>query len=202
MIEVICFDLDGVYFIDGKKNFIANLVKLGVSEEKVREVFFRSDKMNKEYKIGLIGNKEFWSWALREWNLSMTIQEIVDLMISGYEVNQPVIELVKKLRSVGYKTAVCSNNFPARVNGLNKRFRFLSNFNIVVFSYEVGVLKPDKRIFEELIKRAGVKPEEIVYSDDDPEKLKGAEELGIKTFVYQGFDQFCRELRKLGVKIS
>jgi len=36
MIKVICFDLDGVYFVRGKENFIADLGKLGVSEEKAR----------------------------------------------------------------------------------------------------------------------------------------------------------------------
>lgn len=202
MIKVICFDLDGVYFINGKKNFIANLVKLGVSEERAREIFLKSDKMNKEYKAGLIGDNEFWKWALKEWELRITPKEIIDLMISGYKVNQPAAKLVKELRSKGYKTAICSNNFPARVNGLNKRFGFLSKFDVATFSYEVGALKPDKRIFEELTKRAGVEPREIVYSDDDPRKLKGAEELGIKTFVYQNFGEFCRGLRKLGVKVS
>lgn len=200
MIKVVCFDLDGVYFIKGKMKFITNLVKLGVPEEKALRVFFKSDRVNKEYKAGLIGDKEYWTWALKEWGLKMTPKEIIDLMISGYEVNQPAANLVEALRDRGYKTAICSNNFPARVNGLDKRFNFLSNFDVVVFSYEVGVLKPDKRIFEELIKKAQVKPEETAYSDDDETKIKGATELGIKTFIYQNFSQFREELRKLGIR--
>ncbi len=201
MVKVICFDLDGVYFLKGKENFIANLVKLGVSEEKAKEVFFQSDKMNKEYKAGLIGDREFWSWAIREWKLSMGPKEVINLMISGYEINQPAVELVRKLKSNGYKTAVCSNNFPARINGLNERFDFLKDFDVIVLSYKVGVLKPDRGIFEELIKKSNVKPEEIVYSDDSKDKLSGAESLGIKTFVYHNFSRFCRELKRLGVRI-
>jgi putative hydrolase of the HAD superfamily len=202
MIRVVCFDLDGVYFIKGKKNFITNLVKLGVPEKKAIEVFFKSDRMNNEYKTGLISDKEFWTWALKEWRLKMAPKEIIDLMISGYEVNQPAANLVERLRVNGYKTAICSNNFPARVKGLDKRFHFLANFNVVVFSYEVGVLKPDKGIFEELIKKSQVKPEEIAYSDDDETKIKGATELGIETFIYQNFNQFYRELKKLGVRLG
>ncbi|HUW22104.1 MAG TPA: HAD-IA family hydrolase [Candidatus Bathyarchaeia archaeon] len=202
MIKVVCFDLDGVYFINGKKKFLANLVERGVAEEKARSVFLESDKMNKEYKAGLIEDEEYWQWALKEWNLKMSPKGIVDLLLSGYEVNLPAAQLVKKLRLENYQTATCSNNFPARIEGLNQRFGFLEDFDIAIFSYEVGVLKPAQMIFKELIARSGVGPEEIVYSDDDPEKIKGATDLGIKTFVYQDFEQYCRVLRKLKVNID
>ena len=202
MIKVITFDLDGVYFLNGKENFITNLVKLGVSEDKAKEVFLKSDKMNKEYKTGLISDEEFWTWALKEWGLAINPSEIINLLISGYQINQAAVELAKKLRSHGYQTAICSNNFSARVNGLNQKFNFLADFDVVIFSHEIGILKPDKRIFEALIKKSQTNPDQIAYSDDDPEKLKGAIELGIKTFVYQNFNQFCRELRNLGVKIG
>ncbi len=199
MIKVICFDLDGVYFLNGKENFIANLVKLGVAEDKAKEVFLKSDKMNKEYKTGLIGDEEYWQWAIKEWGLTMSVDEIIDLLISGYEINEKAADLAKQLLALGYKTSICSNNFPARINGLNKRFDFLKYFDVAVFSYEVRVLKPDKKIFQELIKRCLVEPSEIIYSDDDAGKLIGAQELGIKTFVYENFEQFCGEIKKLGV---
>lgn len=46
MIKAITFDLDGVYFVNGKSNFISNLVKIGVSEDEVKRVFLKSDEMN------------------------------------------------------------------------------------------------------------------------------------------------------------
>jgi putative hydrolase of the HAD superfamily len=201
MIKVICFDLDGVYFINGKKNFIANLVSRGVTEEEAIRVFLKSDQMNQQYKTGRINDEAYWSWAAKQWGLNLSPQELIDLMIAGYEVNQPAAALVKKVREEGYKTAICSNNFPARINGLNKRFNFLADFDVVVVSYEVGVLKPDQKIFETLIEKSGVKPGEIVYSDDDAGKIEGATKLGVKTFVYEDFDQFCQELKKLGLRI-
>jgi putative hydrolase of the HAD superfamily len=84
---------------------------------------------------------------------------------------------------------------------LQLKFQFLDDFDTKVFSYEVGFLKPDKRIFQELVKRSGVKPEEILYSDDCEEKLTGAKEIGIQTFVFRDFDQFMAELKTQGVNI-
>ena len=42
MIKAITFDLDGVYFPNGKANFIKALVNLGVAEDEAKRVFFRS----------------------------------------------------------------------------------------------------------------------------------------------------------------
>lgn len=94
MIKGITFDLDGVYFINGKANFIADLVKLGVPEEKAVSVFLKSDRMNKLYKVGKMTDEEFWLWALNEWDLKMSFEEVVNLLVKGYEINKPVIEFI------------------------------------------------------------------------------------------------------------
>jgi len=201
MIKAITFDLDGVYFPKGKKEFLNSLISLGVSRKNAEEVFF-GDRMNKEYKLGKLTDDEFWSWAIKQWKLDLTPGEVIALMIKGYEVDKKVDELVKKCRENGYKTLVCSNNFPARISGLQKRFGFLKNFDIAVYSYEIGIAKPNSGIFKELVKRSKVKPEEIIFADDDSEKISGAKEIGIQAFIYEGFDKFIKELEELGVKLT
>jgi len=201
MIKAITFDLDGVYFIKGKSNFLNSIVKLGVEKKDAEKVFF-GDKMNKKYKLGKLRDEEFWNWAIKEWGLNISVNEVIDLMIKGYEVNNKVEEVVKKVRKNGYKTLICSNNFPARIKGLQKRFKFLNNFDIAVYSYEVGISKPDKRIFQKLVSQSGVNPQEIVFADDDIEKISGAKEVGVQAFVYEGFDKFVEKLKELGVNLS
>ncbi|NMB70291.1 HAD family phosphatase [candidate division WWE3 bacterium] len=199
MIKAICFDLDGVYFLNGKTNFINSLKYLGVSENEAKRVFLKSDQMNKQYKLGKMSDEEFWAWALKEWNLSLSVKEIVDLLITGYEINREAVDYVRRLRARGYKTVICSNNFPARIIGLQHKFGFLEDFDVVVLSYEVGFDKPNKEIFRELIRKANVPPDQIVYSDDDPDKMGGARELGINTFVYTDFVAFVEHLQSLNV---
>ncbi len=202
MIKGITFDLDGVYFINGKSNFIASLVKLGVSEDEAKRVFLKSDQMNKLYKNGKMTDDAFWTWALSEWKLKMSVKEMVKLLIDGYETNPPVLEVLHKVRKNGYKTLVCSNNFKARMNGLHERFGFLDDFDTVVYASEVGASKPDKKIFQALIDRSGLKGEEIVFADDNNDNLAGARELGIKTFFYEGFDKFVEDLKSVGINLN
>lgn len=201
MIKVITFDLDGVYFPNGKTNFISALGKMGVSEDEAKRVFLKSPQMNQEYKNGKTSDEQFWSWAIQEWKLNTNWQNIVKLMIDGYDVNENIVAIVKDLRSKGYKTAICSNNFPARVNGLQEKFGFLDNFDAKVFSFEVGESKPSKKIFEELVKQSQVEPSAIVFADDNPDSLSGAKEVGIKTFLYDGFDKYLSQLKGVGVNV-
>ena len=201
MILAITFDLDGVYFPNGKGNFIKALGGLGIPEDEAKRVFLKSDQMNKLYKCGKMSDEEYWAWAVGEWKLDKTPQELMGLLIAGYDVNENVIQTIKTIRANGFKAVVCSNNFPARVNGLQDRFRFLDNFDASVFSYEVGECKPSEVIFSELTKRAGGSAESIVFADDNPDNLSGAKNLGITTFLYEGFDKFMEQLKGLGVGV-
>lgn len=201
MIKVITFDLDGVYFPNGKANFIKALGKLGVSEDEAKRVFLKSPEMNQQYKNGKMTDEEYWSWAVSEWKLNKPWQEIVKLMIDGYDVDENVVNTVKSLRGKGYKTAICSNNFPARVNGLQEKFGFLNNFDVAVFSYEVGVNKPDKKIFETLVQKSQVEPSSVFFADDNSDNLAGAKEVGITTFLYEGFEKYLEQLESVGVRI-
>lgn len=201
MIKAITFDLDGVYFVNGKSNFIANIVKLGVSEDEAKRVFLKSDEMNHQYKEGKMTDDEFWTWANNEWKLNKTPKELINLLISGYEVDQNVVETVKKVRANGYKTLICTNNFPARINGLQERFKFLDDFDGKSISYEVGSPKPDPKIYQKLIEVSGVKADGIVYADDNKDNISEAQKLGINAFFYQGFDKFINKLKELGVNI-
>ena len=133
MVKAITFDLDGVYFVNGKSNFIKALGELGVSEDEAKRVFLKSDEMNNLYKTGKMTDEEFWSWAAKEWRLNKSPQELIDLLTQGYSVDDNVVNVIKKVRENGYKTLICSNNFPARVNGLHKKFSFLDNFDTPVF---------------------------------------------------------------------
>lgn len=201
MIRAITFDLDGVYFVNGKSNFIANIVKLGVLEAEATRVFLKSDEMNHQYKEGKMTDGEFWTWANKEWKLNKTPKELMELLISGYEVDQNVVETVRKVRTNGYKTLICTNNFPARINGLQERFRFLDDFDGKSISYEVGSSKPDPKIYQKLIEVSGINADEIIYADDNLDNIVEAQKLSINAFFYEGFDKFIEKLKEIGVNL-
>ena len=200
-IKAIVFDLDGVYFSKGKAEFLSSLTRYGVEEASAKSVFLTSQHMA-DYKLGKIDDNEFWTWAESQWNTGLSSHELIELMLDGYAIDERVMQLVQTVRCKGYKTLICSNNFPARIQGLERKFGFLQQFDTAVFSYQVHAAKPSTEIFAELLRRSGRQPQEIVYADDKPTALTGAKDLGINTLVYTDFEKYCNDLQAIGVVVS
>lgn len=202
-IKAICFDLDGVYFTpQGKKSFQEALIReYGITKDFAEAFMSRSPEMAKLVR-GQITNENFWNRFRELTGLTKTDQELADRWVRDYEVDTNVQHAVVRARELGYKTCVCSNNNGIRLPVLIEKFDLDSYFDVITSSHEVGFCKPDKEIFRALLNSLQVKPEELVYSDDNPNRLQGARELGIQAFVYENFDQFLRELADLGINLQ
>ena len=201
MIKAITFDLDGVYFTpDSFSNFKKNLPKKVTDPNLVDQVFQRSDE-TKKFRRGEISEDDYWSFARQSLGITISNPEIFQLLADSYNFDPKVAALVKKVRSAGYKTCICSNNFPTRTRMLEEKFHFLSDFDVKIFSFEVGVMKPDPVIYNALIKAADCLPQEVIYSDDKVDNVNAALALGINAFEFQGFDHFVAQLKKSRVQM-
>lgn len=201
MIKAICFDLDGVYFTSQSfQKFKKNLPKEINDENVVNRVLYKSEEML-NFKKGLITEEQFWDYATRELGIKTDFDGICELLRESYQINNDVKEYVEKVRKAGYKTCICTNNFVTRIREIDNEWGFLDLFDVKILSYEVGHMKPDIEIYKALVEKSGVLPEEIVYSDDSEDKLEGAKQLGINTFVYTTFEDFVKNLESLGVKV-
>lgn len=203
MIKAICFDLDGVYFTPkGKNSFHEALTsEYGVSKDVVDELMYRSSEMSQLVR-GQIRAGDFWHKVRQITGIAASDEELTTRWVRDYEVDESVRRSVLRARELGYKTCVCTNNNGIRLPILIERFKLHDDFDAIVSSHDVGQTKPHKEIFEELPKRLGIQGEELVYSDDNPDRLAGANELGIRTFVFEDFDQFIVELKKLGIDLG
>jgi epoxide hydrolase-like predicted phosphatase len=95
-----------------------------------------------------------------------------------------------------YKIAMLSNIADDRIHEL-----FIENdielFDDMVLSYQVGLAKPDRQIYELAAERLMLKPEECVFVDDNSYYCDGARHAGMSTVLYDNFKQMKSELEKL-----
>ena len=76
-----------------------------------------------------------------------------------------------------------------------------SHFDVVVLSYQVGLAKPQKEIFEHALKELRLKAGECVFIDDKIENIAAAKSLGFKAIHFKDAEQLASELKGLGVSI-
>ena len=92
-------------------------------------------------------------------------------------------EILPELHS-RYKLGLLSNSGVQSADNLRRRFPLASMFDAVLFSYEVGFLKPDKHFFEAILQRLEVLPSETVYVGDHPHvDVEGATQAGIHAIL-------------------
>jgi putative hydrolase of the HAD superfamily len=82
-----------------------------------------------------------------------------------------------------------------------KKIKVYPLFDAVTVSYKLKIMKPDKRIFFDILKKLKVKPENAVYIDDIKENSDAASKIGMHGINYIGYEKLIKELRKLDIKI-
>jgi 2-haloacid dehalogenase len=78
-------------------------------------------------------------------------------------------------------------------------FPFLEWFDGVLLSGDVGVTKPDRRIFDELVRRYGLDPATTLFIDDSPPNVDGALAAGLQSVRFTSAATLREDLTRLGV---
>lgn len=113
-------------------------------------------------------------------------------------VQWPVVHEIQRLRDERVRLALLTNNVKEFGSSWRATFPVDELFPVVVDSSEVGMRKPDPRIYELTCERIGVAPTNAVFLDDNEDNVAAADALGIET-VHVGRDprQTITDLRAI-----
>jgi HAD superfamily hydrolase (TIGR01509 family) len=79
---------------------------------------------------------------------------------------------------------------------MDMKWDFVDYFDDLILSHEIHLTKPNPKIFEYSIQKAGCKPEKIIYIDDGLNNLRAAKELGITGIKFTNIDNLKKDLKK------
>jgi HAD superfamily hydrolase (TIGR01509 family) len=150
-------------------------------------------------------SQEFWSLTLTKLKIPNrpelidTLQNVRDdhatTMWKLYDRVPATLGILQKK----YKLALVSN-CAVGTDKLIHSLGLADFFDCITLSYQVGVRKPDKRIYNEALRCLGFEANECVFVSDEISDLEGAREIGLKTIlVLQGHDTF-QEAKDLNFK--
>lgn len=149
-----------------------------------------------------ISSREFFKFVCidseQRTGIPLDIRELASAAAQGEVLNPEMMALVAELREY-CTTALLTNN----VAEAEWRSTFpFEHFDVVIDSSEVGIRKPDPRIYETLIDRLDKPAEAIVFVDDLPENLPPAAGLGINTVLFRDHMQLRATLDDLGLCVA
>ena len=194
MIKAVLFDLGGVYFEDGTKKFLTLLSqKTNKTFEELYPIFREGKSL--DYRENKISGTEFFSWASKQLENTLTPDELNDLWVKQYTENSGIRNVVLDLKRKGKKVTILSDNVPERIKYLQEKYNFLPLFDDVVLSYEVNLTKNSPAIFKLALSRINIKPEKAIFVDDREINLKVAKKLKINTILFTSMAKLKSDLK-------
>jgi 2-haloacid dehalogenase len=109
------------------------------------------------------------------------------------------VELLSELKASGMPCYALSNMEPDAFAVRRARFPFMRWFDAHVISGLEGVAKPDRRIFEILLHRHGLRAQATVFIDDQARNVDAARELGLVALHFSSAARLREDLHALGV---
>jgi 2-haloacid dehalogenase len=112
---------------------------------------------------------------------------------------EPSVAVLRDLRATGVRLYALSNWSAETFPIARPRYPFLDWFDGIVISGQERLIKPDARIFEVLLDRYDLLPEQTVFIDDHAPNVEAAAALGIRAIPFTDAETLRTELRALGL---
>lgn len=109
------------------------------------------------------------------------------------------VDILRELRARGYRLHALTNWSAETFPVARRRFAFLEWFEDIVVSGEVGLIKPDPRIFALAIERCRLEPARTVFIDDNPHNVEAGGKAGLHALRFQDPARLRRDLAGLGL---
>ena len=133
-------------------------------------------------------HKDFWQVTEDSLKKSMEAYKIENTMkndlLNLYKVLSPfeeVLETLKSLKEKKYKLAILSNGTPKLLNELVKTNNLESFFDDIFSIEEVGVYKPDTKVYDIPIKKYGIKKNEVIFLSSNTWDVSGGGNYGYQS---------------------
>jgi putative hydrolase of the HAD superfamily len=110
-----------------------------------------------------------------------------------FDLNSELMEFIRANRPI-LKMALCSNFSGLLRSLLEKKWKIMDDFDTVVISSEVKLLKPDARIYQMTLDRLELQPQEAIFVDDSKKNVESAKGLGMHGVWFQDNQSTLRQI--------
>lgn len=156
-------------------------------------------KYRTAYDAGSLTGAAFWRAVAQDARIELSAAAMEELVRwderMWMTVNPAMLAWQLELKQRGLLTAIVSNMGDTVHRAMARELDWLGRFDVLVWSYQLGITKPDRRIYDYVLEKLGTEAEEVLFLDDRPVNVEAAIALGMKGLVFSNVDRLCEDLK-------
>ena len=197
VIQAVIWDLGGVLLrTEDYAPRRALAERFGMTLGEIEDFVF-SGESGERAQRGEISVEQHWDFQGTKLGLSpVELQGFREQFWKGDRLDTDLVNYIRNLRG-SYKTGMLSNAFSDLRRVVTEVWNFADAFDEMIISAEVGLVKPDPRIYRLALDRLGVAPEAAVFIDDFLRNIEGARAVKMNAIHFSNPQQARSELDNL-----
>jgi putative hydrolase of the HAD superfamily len=171
----------------------------GVQEEPFEKAYWAH---RLDYDADVLNGQTYWQTVARDTGVHFTADQIGQLMeqdaIMWMNLNPAMLAWIPRIKQAGFRLGILSNMGDGVLGYMRPRFPWLSQFDHLTWSCELGVVKPDPAIYLHTVKKLGVSPDRALFIDNLQKNVDGAEAVGLQAALFENVEQLQNDLHRRG----
>lgn len=151
------------------------------------------------YDEGKLTGINFWQKFIRDAGLNLAPDAVGELnrwdALMWTAQNPVMLAWQLALKRRGLRTAILSNMGDSVLENMQREFDWLGRFDVLVWSYQHGIAKPDPTIYRHTLNQLGTSAQETLFLDDKLVNVVAARALGMMGMVFSTVDQLRDDLK-------
>ena len=179
----------------------ATLLRItGLSQDRFEPLYWAD---RHAYDEGKLTGLAFWQKLLRDAGIPETAGLVAELNLWDARMwttqNPAMLAWQLALKQRGIKTAILSNMGDNVLANIERTFDWLPRFDVLVWSYQLGIAKPDPAIYLHTLRELGAAAQETLFLDDKLVNIDAAQALGMRGIVFTSVDRLRADLIAAGL---
>ncbi len=196
-LQTILFDFGGVLLRTEDHQPRRKLAaKFGLSEEELIYLVFGSPSALSA-SVGEISADQHWREVAAALGAPADqIPYLKEQFFAGDRLDEALLQVIRSYRKT-HRVGLLSNAWDDLRPFLNHQLGILDLFDEVIISAEVGLMKPDRRIYELAAQKFNIPTEQALFIDDLLVNVQAAQEAGMKGIQFRFTEQTINDLHRL-----
>jgi len=155
------------------------------------------------YDEGALTGLAFWEKIIRDGGLELPASAAAELNLWDARMwtteNPIMLAWQLELKQRGLLTAILSNMGDNVLANMERTFDWLPRFDVLVWSYQLRMAKPDPAIYRHVLSKLATEPAETLFLDDRAVNVEAAQAVGMKAIQFSTVERLRVDLAAAGL---